>query len=270
MFLPGQLHNLAVHYLAVMFSLDIDWHAHSTSSVDSKMTTIDACATAKQRGLKGICFTEHIDMDPRDLGFNFFKWDAYMKSIEAARRAHPSFEIKTGFELNWQRAFAPALLDFLEEKKVDLVLGSVHWLESGHICEKPTFKAMMFADFIDEWIHEALDLFQRDICQAFAHFDYFFWQGQAIYPALKREEIFGHVEQVVDAMIKHGVSLEVNTSALRKGLSEPFPSWDFIQKYFKAGGRRVHLGSDSHALGHIGLEFEATRRRVKSIQARYA
>jgi histidinol-phosphatase (PHP family) len=254
----------------VRLGMDIDWHVHSTSSVDSKMTTVDACATAKQRGVSGICFAEHIDFDPRDLGFNFFKWDTYLDYVDTARRAHPGFAIKTGFELNWQRAFAPGLLDFLAGKKVDLVLGSVHWLESGHICEPPTFKRLIFADFIDEWTAEALDLLRYDICQGFAHFDYFFWQGHAFYPALKREDIFGHVEPVVDALIKHGVSLEVNTSALRKGLTEPFPSWDFIERYFKAGGRKVHLGSDSHAPGHIAHEFTSTRRKLEVLMARYA
>lgn len=252
-----------------MLPPDIDWHVHSTSSVDSTMTMIEACAVAKQRGLSGLCFTEHIDLDPRDLGYNFFTWDRYVKTIDAARRVHPGFEIKTGFELNWQRAFAPALLEFLEGKNVDLVLGSVHWLETGHICEPSTFKPLIFADFIDEWIEEALDLLRRDVCQGFAHFDYFYWHGHAFYPELKREDIFDHVEPVVDALIKHDVSLEVNTSALRKGLAEPFPSWDFIERYVKAGGRKVHLGSDSHAPGHVGHEFAATRRKLEVLLNRY-
>jgi len=248
------------------YSLDIDWHVHTTNSCDSKINPRDACVYAEIMGLKGICFTEHIDFDPRDTGYNWFHWNAYIKEMEATKQEHPGF-VHTGFELNWQEKFSTGLLDFLDDKAVDLVLGSVHWLKSGHICQKSTFTSLSLDAFLDEWIHEALDLLNRDICHGFAHFDYFYLFGQEFYPNLKRDDIFYLTEPVIDAIIKHDVSLEINSRVLRKGLSEPCPSWRFIENYFKAGGRKVHIGSDSHSVGEIGFQFDAIRTRLATLLA---
>nr|MDO8116908.1 hypothetical protein [Candidatus Sigynarchaeota archaeon] len=156
------------------------------------------------------------------------------------------------------------------DKNVDLVLGSVHWVSSGHLCEKTTFERISFQGFMDEWIGEAIDLLERDICHGFAHFDYFCWRGLDFHKEFLREDIFERTKQVVDLIIKKGVSLEINTSALRKGFNEPFPSWNFVEKYFKEGGRHAHIGSDAHDFGHIGLEFQRVARKLRELQARHA
>ncbi len=251
-------------------AIDIDWHVHSTSSVDSRMEPSRACHVAKNAGLKGICFAEHIDFDPRDAGFNFFNWPSYLASIDDARARYPGLAVKSGFELNWQREFSDKIMAFMSGKHVDLVLGSVHWVSSGHLCEKPTFQGLSFQAFMDEWIEESIDLLERDICHGFAHFDYFCWRGLEFCKEFRREDVFDRTRQVVDLLIKKGVSLEVNTSAFRKGFNEPFPSWDFVEKYFKEGGRHVHLGSDSHDYGHVGLEFERVARKLRETRDRYA
>jgi histidinol-phosphatase (PHP family) len=250
-------------------NLDVDWHVHTAHSCDSKIRLDDACRAMNARGLKGICFTEHIDFDPRDVGYNWFHWDKYVKDINSIKKKYPG-AVFTGFELNWQSNLAPALLDFLDGKTVNLVLGSVHWLKSGHICEKATFENLTLDAFLDEWIFEALDLLRRDICQGFAHFDYFFLTCREFYPDLKREEIFDLTLPVIDIIIDKGVSLEVNSRVMRKGLDEPCPSWSFIEKFIQAGGTKLHYGSDSHALDEIGFEHGTIRKRIESMLERYA
>ena len=66
-------------------------------------------------------------------------------------------------------------------------------------------------------------------------------------------------------MIKHDVSLEVNTSAMRKGFSEPFPCWEFLRKYQKIGGMKVHLGSDAHTTNNIGRFFDSALKKIKEM-----
>jgi histidinol-phosphatase (PHP family) len=226
---------------------------------------VEACNAAMQVGLNGLCFTDHIDFDPRDIGVGFFDWESYENLISDTREKHPDFLVLTGFELNWQEKFKKHALEFLKDKKVDFVLGSVHWVSSGFINEDKTYEKRTFDDFIDEWNREALDLLERDICQGFAHLDYFYLQTRQAFPRIKREDIFARVEDVVESLIKHGVSLEVNTSALRKGLHEPFPCHDFLKQYAKKGGTRVHLGSDAHEKNHIGFKFAETSRFLETL-----
>ena len=243
----------------------IDLHVHTPQSIDAKLDPIEACVAAKNNGLNGLAFTDHIDFDPRDIGIGFFNWKEYKKSIKEAREKIPDMLILTGFELNYQGEFKKQELEFLKGKNIDFVLGSVHWVSSGFVNEEKTYDKRSFEDFIDEWNKEALDLLEQGICHGFAHFDYFYLQTKQLYPGIKRENIFDRVEEVVEALIKHGVSLEVNTSALRKGLEEPFPCYDFLKRYAKIGGTKVHLGSDAHEKSHVGYKFLETSHFLEKI-----
>lgn len=253
----------------IPLSLNIDWHVHGPCSCDSTIDPIQACKVAENKGLDGLCFTEHIDFDPRDMGYQFFNWNIYLDFINAAKNKFPKMNIFTGMELNWQKEFSGEIMQFLEGKQVDFLLGSVHWVSSGHTCDEPTFEALSKEEFMDEWISEAIDLLRQDLCQGFAHFDYFMWKGQIYYDDLNREDIFETTRDIIDLMIKKNVSLEINTSALRKGFKEPFPSWDFIQKYVKIGGTRVHLGSDAHSRDQIGFRFKASKKRLRNITTEF-
>ncbi|MBD3190282.1 MAG: histidinol-phosphatase HisJ family protein [Candidatus Heimdallarchaeota archaeon] len=243
----------------------IDWHVHTLCSCDSSLHPIEACEMVLEKGLKGLCFVDHIDFDPRDEGIDYFNWLQYLDLIEEARTCFPQIIIKTGFELNWQRDYQAQILEFLADKKVDFIIGSIHWLSTGYINSAKTYSQRTFGDFINEWCVEALSLLRSSICQGFAHFDYFFLQTKQLYPNIKREDIFEWTEEVVDAMIKYDVSLEINTSSLRKGLREPFPCWDFIERYLKKGGTKVYLGSDSHTKEAIGFSFDQVLTRLKQL-----
>ena len=41
-----------------------DNHSHSYFSADSRMDIVDAVKTAYERGLGGLCLTDHLDFDP--------------------------------------------------------------------------------------------------------------------------------------------------------------------------------------------------------------
>ena len=45
-----------------------DNHSHSYFSADSRMDIVDAVKTAYERGLSGLCLTDHLDFDPPGSG----------------------------------------------------------------------------------------------------------------------------------------------------------------------------------------------------------
>jgi histidinol-phosphatase (PHP family) len=49
-----------------------DNHIHSTFSVDAKDSSEAMVRAAIAKGLRAVCFTEHIDYNPRDHGDGFF------------------------------------------------------------------------------------------------------------------------------------------------------------------------------------------------------
>ena len=49
--------------------------------------------------------------------------------------------------------------------------------------------------------------------------------------------------------------MEVNTSALRKGLEEPYPRRNICVEFLKMGGK-LTLSDDSHGVVQVGTNFE--------------
>ena len=47
-----------------------DFHMHSRVSFDGHDTGLDLALAAKARGLKEICFTDHMDYDPFPVAFH--------------------------------------------------------------------------------------------------------------------------------------------------------------------------------------------------------
>jgi histidinol-phosphatase (PHP family) len=60
----------------------VDTHMHSLFSCDGKASLEEMCLSAIKKGLTVICFTEHFDMNPKDDGLGFFKYDEYSDAIK--------------------------------------------------------------------------------------------------------------------------------------------------------------------------------------------
>ena len=91
-----------------------DFHVHSTFSVDGMSTMEQHCIMAMQKGIKKICFTEHVDYniaeynvgkvkDNRKQNFNI---NEYFNEIERLNTLYyPSIEILSGIEFSEPHLF---------------------------------------------------------------------------------------------------------------------------------------------------------------------
>ena len=60
-FLPCNLGKNKRHFFSALDMIVADFHVHSTFSVDGMSTMEQHCIMAMQKGIKKICFTEHVD-----------------------------------------------------------------------------------------------------------------------------------------------------------------------------------------------------------------
>src|SRR5699024_6710133 len=81
-----------------------DYHLHSDFSADCSITTEQMVQGAIEKGLKEICFTEHIDYEYPDKDFIFeFDMNQYEKEIEDIKVTfHILILIKKGFNCGVQ------------------------------------------------------------------------------------------------------------------------------------------------------------------------
>ena len=56
-------------------------------------------------------------------------------------------------------------------------------------------------------------------------------------------------------IVEQGGLMEINSSALRKGLEEPYPGRSVVEEYLKMGGK-LTLSDDSHGIAQVGTNFE--------------
>ncbi|EFX05619.1 mRNA decapping hydrolase [Grosmannia clavigera kw1407] len=69
--------------------------------------------------------------------------------------------------------------------------------------------------------------------------------GGAVWPAIERN---------LRAVAAAGGWLECNTSALRKGLEEPYPARPIAEAWLRMGGRFT-MSDDSHGIGHVATNY---------------
>jgi histidinol-phosphatase (PHP family) len=68
------------------------------------------------------------------------------------------------------------------------------------------------------------------------------------------------IAEILQELVDQGVVLEVNTSPLRRGYHECSPDSDILQRYTKAGGTRITIGSDAHSDREVAADFDHAYR----------
>ena len=70
------------------------------------------------------------------------------------------------------------------------------------------------------------------------------------------------MDEILNAMIKKDIILEVNTSSIMNASDEPLPRYSIIDRYVQLGGRRVVLGSDAHISVKLGNALSSVVRKL--------
>ena len=101
---------------------------HSQFSGDSHTPQEDMIAAARQKNLKGICFTDHLDIDYPDEPETFLlDLPNYVSSVDAMQEKYKEvLPVRLGIELGLQPHLACLHADILSQYPFDFVIGSSH------------------------------------------------------------------------------------------------------------------------------------------------
>lgn len=219
------------------------------------------CQRAVELGLRFICFTEHLDLDPRDDGYRYFRPEAYFEAIEAARtRFHGQLVIGAGIEVCYQSQREDEIAGWLERWPFDFVLGSVHIVDHGNDWVMVPDRASMLAWSARRAVHDAYQPYFEELRRAatsglfdaLAHLDLVKRYGALVYGPFDRAAFAEELDAVLEAALTHGTAIEINTSGLFQPAGEPFPGLDTVRRYRELGGRILTIGSDSHDIHQLG------------------
>ncbi len=254
-----------------------DCHVHTTYSHDGKASLEQQFRKATELGLSGMAVTDHNYPPPE--GFSFA--ENIQKSVEAANRlkdtADGNLKIFSGVEMADLFLHAYDAERLYAVRDIDCILGSVH---STAVIRRhfpdASIKTLLgnchqidleFARrFTEKYLLEVLKTAEQGDVDVVAHLTYplRYMNGEGNI-GLEISEFYPMIDEIFAAMIKRGLALEVNTSGFARGWNEFMPPESVLKRYFKAGGRFITTGSDSHKAEQLAVGIKEATDMLKRI-----
>ena len=217
-------------------------------------------------GIAEIGFAEHVDFDPADQGFGFFDYDRYSDDIARARRFFKGkLAIRKGVEIDYQQRFEPEIKEWLNGKRFDFVIGSVHYVNRNFI--DGNFVATSSPERIySAYFSEVINSIWSGLFDVLGHLDivrkYTISCDRSIDRGLRDPTNEKAIKAVLKETMEREMYLEVNAklSVLRDGCRDTMPSKDIVEEYIESGGRLLSVGSDAHSSEELGRGIEGILR----------
>lgn len=245
-----------------------DNHMHSNFSGDSDAKPIDMIKAAKAKGLRGITFTDHLDLEyPKEFGF--FDLDIkhyYDKQREVAvSMSTENFTVLTGLEVGLKPEVADRNNEIVNAKPYDFIIGSTHLVDNYD----PFFESFWERDTTENLLRRSYENILENISlytnfDSVGHLDYPFRYAKD--SSLKNncyEPYKDIIDAILEKIIKMDKALEINTAALRKGMTYPNPHKDTIKRYHELGGKLITIGADAHCPEDIAADFDTLPSLLK-------
>jgi len=215
-------------------------------------------ARARARAVSEIAVTEHVHRfaEARDWLDNAW-WreeatepvDAYCDALEEARSE--GLPVLVGVEMDWLPDRRDEVRAFLEARRFDVVLGSVHWLGARAV-DHPDFPAwdeMPAEEVWDRYLEELVAAARSGLFDVLAHPDL-----PKVFGHRLPEALAGRLEDAVDAIAETGVAVECSSAGLRKPVGELYPEPGLLARFRRAGVPAT-LASDAHAPEDVARDY---------------
>ena len=254
-------------------TLLFDSHSHTENSHDSIALPEEICLTAIEKGLSGITFSDHCDIQfytSKESAENI--GDSVRAAAEMREKFKGKLEIFTGLELGeaiWNREAAEYISKAYE---YDVILGSCHgarYKNYGIPFSNINFSVWNDKDaeaYLGRYLLDVLELASTVDIDVLAHLTVPLKYVNAKHGRNARYEIhMDTIEKTLRTIIERGIALEVNTSGYACAVNSTVPDENILRRYRELGGYLITIGSDAHVASDIGYEFDRTLKLLKDI-----
>lgn len=252
-----------------------DYHVHLERGPYSQAWVETFAATARQRGLQEVGFSEHLhdffegqavygpwwetELDPIDRAYTQQWWRGRPRATLAeftslVRAACPSdVVLRLGIEADYIPGCAGPLGHLLAAYPWDFVLGSIHWVGGW---------GFDHLDRLERWEGRDVDAVYRQyfslveqaarsgLFDVMAHVDVIKLAGQRPF-----FDLLPLYERLAQTFAKAGVAVEVSTAGLRRPVQEMYPAEAFL-RCCRDYDVPITLASDAHEPELVGAEIE--------------
>ncbi|KAL7900645.1 histidinol phosphate phosphatase H [Trichoderma sp. SZMC 28014] len=220
-------------------------------------------------------YPEELDDPQASLAVLPPRHNAYILEARRLQKAYASqIHIIIGFEGEFIRpSFAPLVQNlFAESPHLDYFIGSLHHVHSIPI----DFDKAMYADAVkaaggsEERAYEDYYDLQYEMLKALkprivGHFDLIRLMSEEPGRDVRQwEGVWQRIKRNLEYAAEIGAWLECNTSALRKGLAEPYPCRVISEQWLQLGGKFT-MSDDSHGIAQVATNYSRALTFLESL-----
>ena len=271
-----------------------DVHLHSRFSTDSREEPENIAETAISKGLRGICFTDHMDLyfpeecSKKSGGDFTFDLDGYFEELDELKAKYRNrLDIRIGMEIGLRNEtelkskVVSGYEEMLNKYPFDFIIGSTHCLENID----PYWEEYWYGRTAEEGLDRYFDAIAENVTyydsfDSLGHLDYlvrYVSDGAALRSTGKNGhkwvyDPLDHIDRtdiILKKIIDKGKALEVNSAGLKYGLGFAHPKKEILERYRELGGELITIGSDSHKSEHLAYEFSNVCEMLKSLGFKY-
>lgn len=242
--------------------INADLHVHSEFSSDSREPLEQMARFAAEKGLKTVCFTEHMDFDYPTGEFQL-DTEAYRRELLRVRaELQGKIEILFGVELGLLDYDPDRLYRFVSDHEFDFVIGSVHTADGMDPYYPDYFERYGGKNGILRFFEKTLACIKVfDGFDVLGHLDYIVrYSPEKKYAPVDFREV---IDEILKAVVSKGKGIEINSKGVPT-IGYPHPHPFVLSRYKELGGEIVTIGSDAHDSSRIAADFDRAEQALKN------
>ncbi len=247
----------------------VDLHNHTTLCHHAVGSMDEYIKKAIELKIDIFGFSEHAPMDlDSKYRMKIEEKDFYENRVKDLQEKYKNkIEILLSYEVDFMQNKSFMLDEILQNKKVDYLIGSVHFLQENNNnlwgFDNPEFIGKYKQKNIDDiWIDYFNAIKQMADSKLFdivGHFDLI-----KVFKYLPKQDIRFLAHDALKAIKKANMVLEINAAGLRKPIKEAYPSKDLLEVAFELD-IPITFSSDAHSVDQIGFMYDKVISHARDI-----
>ncbi len=245
----------------------VDYHMHTPLCGHAVGEPHEYVEQAMRAGLSEIGFSDHaplVSHEDARYTMNKSQLPLYHQMIEGIQKKYSNFTIKLGLEADYIPGFEKEIKKILDAYPYDFVIGSVHFIDRWAF-DDPDEKIKWRDKDINTVYRDYYELLRKSaasrLFDIIGHADLVKKFGHR-----SSEDLTHEIENTGKVFKDSDVTLEINTSGLRKPVAEIYPALSVLKIYCKRGVP-ITFSSDSHDPRDVGRDYD--KARTLALEAGY-
>ena len=226
----------------------------------------DYVRAAIENGIIEMCFTDHIPlpngMDPEHR-MKMEEVEPYLERIAILNRKFREITILAGIEVDYIEGFEPFYKEFFSTFNFDIAIMAVHFIKEWK-GEQWVFNYEYSPETIPgqykDYFNAVYKGVKTGLFDVLGHFDLIKRPGFPVMRYSRKD-----IDRILDEVKKKGMSIELNTSGLRKPIGDTYPSMNILYEAVDRG-IPITMASDAHRPEHVGYLFDQWLNRLFGIE----